>query len=175
MKPVLRWHDFGSGREARRRQYREYWQGARQSPGPKLAPALRVVSKIGGVPERGAGIGATRSRDPLAGCDRGADHRRVDSKPIPCASAGSDPQRGPASALRRAPLAGMRPRRRAKGPRMVARYCPAAESHPGALRPEPAPPCAGRFVGLVAHTRGMRFLVLRATTDFGHNDAWVSF
>ena len=24
MKPMLRWHDFGSGREARRRQYREY-------------------------------------------------------------------------------------------------------------------------------------------------------
>jgi len=44
---MLRWHDFGSGREARRRQYREYWQGARQSPGPKLAPALRVASKIG--------------------------------------------------------------------------------------------------------------------------------
>ncbi len=47
MKPVLRWHDFGSGREARRRQYREYWQGARQSPEAKLAPALRIVAKIG--------------------------------------------------------------------------------------------------------------------------------
>jgi len=34
--------------------------------------------------------------------------------------------------------------------------------------------CAGRFVGLVAYIRDMGFLVLRATTDFGHNDAWVS-
>ena len=127
MKPMLRWHDFGSGREARRRQYREYWQGARQSPGPKLAPALRVVPKIGGVPERGAGV----------------------------------------------PLAGMRPRRHAKGPRTVARSCPAPGSHPGGKRLEPAPPCAGRFVGLVAHIRDMRRLVLRATTDFGHNAVWV--
>ena len=47
MKPMLRWHDFGSGREARRSQYREYLQGARQSHEAKLAPALRVVSKIG--------------------------------------------------------------------------------------------------------------------------------
>jgi len=79
MKPTRRWHDFASGREARRRQYREYYQGARQSPGAKLAPALRVVSKIGAA-----------------------------------------------------------------------------------------------FVGLVAHIRDMSFRVLRAITDFGHNDAWVS-
>ena len=37
-------------------------------------------------------IGATWSRDPFTGCDRGADHRRVASMPIPCASAGSDPR-----------------------------------------------------------------------------------
>ena len=79
MKPMRRWHDFASGREARRRAYREYSQAVRQSPGAKLAPALRVVSKIG----------------------------------------------------------------------------------------------AG-FVGLVAHIRDMGFRVLRATTDFGHNDARVS-
>jgi hypothetical protein len=46
MKPVRRWHDFASGREARRSPYREYWQAVRQSPGAKLAPALRVVAKI---------------------------------------------------------------------------------------------------------------------------------
>ena len=80
MKPLRRWHDFASGREARRSEYREYSQAVRQSPEAKLAPALRVVPKIG----------------------------------------------------------------------------------------------AG-FVGLVAHIRDMRRLVLRATTDFGHNDAWVSF
>ena len=79
MKPIRRWHDFASGREARHSEYREYGQAVRQSPEAKLAPALRVV------PEIGAG-----------------------------------------------------------------------------------------FVGLVAHIRDMSFLLLRATTDFGHNDAWVS-
>src|SRR5205085_6797917 len=69
MKPMRRWHDFASGREARRWQYREYYQGVRQSPEAKLAPALRVVSKIGGVPERGAGA-------PLAGM-RPRRHARV--------------------------------------------------------------------------------------------------
>ena len=76
---MRRWHDFASGREARRSAYREYAQAVRQSPEAKLAPALRVVAKIG----------------------------------------------------------------------------------------------AG-FVGLVAHIRDMRFLVLRATADFDHNDAWAS-
>jgi len=56
-----------------------------------------------GPPESGRGIGGTWSRDPLAGCDRGADRGRVGMMPIPCASSGSDPQRGPSSALRRAP------------------------------------------------------------------------
>jgi hypothetical protein len=80
MNRMRRWHDFASGREAGRRAYREYGQATRQSPEAKLAPALRVVSKIG----------------------------------------------------------------------------------------------AG-FVGLVAHIRDMSLLVLRATTDFGHNDACDSF
>jgi len=31
MKRAMRCHDFGSGREASRSQYREYWQGERQS------------------------------------------------------------------------------------------------------------------------------------------------
>ena len=79
MKPMRRWHDFASGREAGRSEYREYSRDLRQSPEAKLAPALRVVAKIG-----------------------------------------------------------------------------------------------GGFVELVAHIRDMRLLVLRATTDFGHNDAWVS-
>ena len=127
MQRMRRWHDFASGREARRRAYREYAQAGRQSPGAKLAPALRVSAKIGGVPERGAG----------------------------------------------APLAGMRPRRHADVPRVVARHCPAPGSHPG-VRLEPAPPCAGRFVGLVAHIRDRRCRVLRATTGLGRNDACVS-
>jgi hypothetical protein len=46
MKRVMRCHDFGSGREASRRQYREYWQGERQSHGPKLVPAPFVSLNI---------------------------------------------------------------------------------------------------------------------------------
>jgi hypothetical protein len=44
MNRVMRWHDFGSGREARRSEYREYSQGERQSHGPKFAPAQRVAA-----------------------------------------------------------------------------------------------------------------------------------
>ena len=36
------------------------------------------------------------------------------------------------------------------------------------------PKIGAGFVGLVAQTLGMRLLALRATTDFGHNDACVS-
>jgi hypothetical protein len=151
MKHVLRCHDFGSGREAGRSEYREYSQGSRQCHGAKLVPARRVTATIGGAPQRGAGIGAPWNRDPLAGCDREADHERVASMPIPCASAGSDPQRGPSSALRRAPLAGMRPHRRACVPRTMARNRPAAGSHPSTQRLEPARPCAGHFVGRLGH------------------------
>src|SRR5687767_15261755 len=46
MKRVLRCHDFGSGREATRSEYREYSQGVRQSHGPKLVPARRVAATI---------------------------------------------------------------------------------------------------------------------------------
>jgi hypothetical protein len=69
----------------------------------------------------GAGIGETWSRDPLAGCDRKADQWRVALMPILCTSPGSDPQRGPSSALQRAPLAGMRPAKDA-GPPMRRRW-----------------------------------------------------
>jgi hypothetical protein len=151
MKRAMRCHDFGTGREALHSQYREYWQGERQCHGPKFVPARRVAIKIGGAPQRGAGIGATRSRDPLVGCDRGADRERVVSKPIPCASAGSDPQRGPSSALRRAPFSGMRPRRRVLGSCVMARICPAPGSHPSIERLEPAPPCTGHFVDRLGH------------------------
>jgi hypothetical protein len=44
---MRRWHDFASGREARRSEHRAYSQAVRQSPEAKLAPALRVVSGIG--------------------------------------------------------------------------------------------------------------------------------
>ncbi|MFN7085490.1 MAG: hypothetical protein ACK4N4_02540 [Burkholderiales bacterium] len=47
MKHVLRCHDSGSGREAHRNQYREYWQGERQNHEPKFVPARRVTAKIG--------------------------------------------------------------------------------------------------------------------------------
>ena len=105
MKRVLRCHDFGSGRDATRSQYREYWQGKRQCHGPKVVPAPGVTAKTGGAPQRGAG----------------------------------------------APLAGMRPRRCAHVLRIKARYCPAAGSHPSKTCLEPAPPCAGHFVGRLGH------------------------
>jgi hypothetical protein len=44
MTRVMRCHDFGSGREASRSEYREYSQGERQSHEPKLAPARRVAA-----------------------------------------------------------------------------------------------------------------------------------
>jgi hypothetical protein len=154
MKRVMRCHDFGSGREARRSQYREYWQGERQSHGPKFVPARRVAATIGGAPKRGAGIGATWSRDPFTGCDRGTDHRRVAPMPILCASPGSDPK-GPLFRPATRPLAGMRPRRRARVLRMMARYRPAAGSHPTVKPLEPAPPYAGHFVGRLVHIRDM--------------------
>ncbi len=52
-----------------------------------------------------------------------------------------------------APLAGMRPRRRAQVLRDMARPCPAAGSHPGPAGLEPAPPCAGRSVARLAPIR----------------------
>jgi hypothetical protein len=49
----------------------------------------------GGCDSLAAGIGATRSRGPLAGCDRWADRGRVPMAPIRCASPGSDPRGNP--------------------------------------------------------------------------------
>ena len=47
MTRVMRWHDFGSGREADRSEYLEYSQGSRQCHGPKLAPAREGCSHNG--------------------------------------------------------------------------------------------------------------------------------
>ena len=58
---------------------------------------------------RGAGIGAALSRGPACG-DATAEPIMGAWRPILCAPSGSDPLRGPSSALRRAPL-GMRPAR----------------------------------------------------------------
>ena len=52
-----------------------------------------------------AGIGETRSRGPACG-DATVEPIMSASLPIHCASSGSDPLRGPSSALRRAPLCG---------------------------------------------------------------------
>ena len=59
-----------------------------------------------------AGIGETRSRGPACG-DATVEPIMSASLPILCASSGSDPQRGPSSALRRAPFMGMRAKRMA--------------------------------------------------------------
>jgi hypothetical protein len=58
-----------------------------------------------GLPERGRGFGEARSRDPLAGCDRGAEHwvRRIFCRTLRAPS-GSDPHKwGPSSTVRRTP------------------------------------------------------------------------
>ena len=128
MKRVMRCHDFCPGREARRRQYRQYCQGGRQSHGQKLVPARRVAATIGGAPQRGAG----------------------------------------------APLAGMRPRRRARVPRVMARPCPASRSHPTLKRLEPAPPSAGHFVGRLGHIRDMSCAPLRVIPNSGSQRTRVS-
>ena len=173
MKRAMRCHDFGSGREAHRSSYREYEQGERQSHGPKFVPARRVAATIGGAPKRGAGIGATWSRDPLAGCDRGADHERVVLMPILCASPGSDPQRGPSSALRRARLRDATVEARMR-PADMARLRPAAGSHPTMKLLEPAPPSAGHFVGRLGHIRDMAYIVLRVILNSGSQRTRVS-
>jgi hypothetical protein len=162
---VRRCHDFCPGREARRRQYREYCQGGRQSHGQKLVPARRVAATTAGAPKRGAGIGAAWSRDPLAGCDRGADRRRVASMPIHARLRGQIP-RGTLFRPATRPLAGMRPRRRAEVPRVIARSYPAAGSHPTVKPLEPAPPYAGHFVGRLAHIRDMSCAALRVINPF---------
>ena len=86
MKRAMRWHDFGSGREASRSQYREYWQGERQCHGPKLVPARRVAAKTGGTPQRVAGA-------PPAGMRprRRAPVLRI--KACHCPAAGSHPSK----------------------------------------------------------------------------------
>ena len=58
--------------------------------------------------EGGTGAGVTRSRGPTCG-DATVEPAMGASMPAPCASAGSDPQRGPTSALRRAPLGDVTP------------------------------------------------------------------
>ena len=63
------------------------------------------MSRKQGLPERGRGFGEARSRGPLAGCDRGAEHwvRRMFCRTLR-APTGSDPHKwGPSSVVRRAP------------------------------------------------------------------------
>jgi hypothetical protein len=69
---------------------------------------VRPGNKAGGAPERGAGIGATWSRGPLAGCDRGADQARRFERRSMRVTGGQIPE-GPSFAPRRAPSSGMRP------------------------------------------------------------------
>jgi hypothetical protein len=113
MKHTLRCHDFCSLDAPFARAPKSMRENG-YPVGQNRASPQGIAARIAGAPKRGAGIGVTWSRDPLAGCDGEADQRRVASMPIPCASRGSDPQRGPSSAPRRAPLTGMRPRRRAE-------------------------------------------------------------
>ena len=109
----MRWHDFGSGREASRSQYREYGQGERQGGAVTRLPQARL-----------------RERRPSPRL-RKLRHPQPPSPPQSCArrEPGATGQNSCQpeglrlkSAARRSveqgPACGMRPRRRAQGPRM---------------------------------------------------------
>ena len=74
MKRAMRCHDFGSGREASRSPYREYWQGERQSHGPKLVPApglsLDLPMPAPGLRPKSATRRTVEQGPRLRGCDR---------------------------------------------------------------------------------------------------------
>ena len=105
--------------------------------------AVNFLSPFGrGAPKRGAGIGGTWSRGPLAGCDRGADQGRV----VQCRSharLGGQIPEGPSSAPRRAPVSGDATVKAHVSTRANAAPHPAPGSHPSTIRLEPAPPSAG--------------------------------
>ena len=113
-------------------------------------------SEMQGSAQRGAG---TRLRDatvkPIV--------RRVARPPILCASPASHLQSGPCSSLRRAPWGC--DRGGACESRKSARSHPATGSHPSKKRLEPAPPCAGRFVGRLADILDIGCVVLRASVN----------
>ena len=69
MNRVMRWHDFGSGREARRSPYRKYGQGERPSHGPKFAPAPALT------PDPSPGNGRGEARVPLLPSGEGSGMR----------------------------------------------------------------------------------------------------
>ena len=74
MKRTMRCLDFGSGREASRSPYLEYWQGERQSNGPKLVPAPRLSLEIQmpapGLRPKSATRRTVEQGPRLRGCDR---------------------------------------------------------------------------------------------------------
>ena len=147
MKREMRWHDFGTGREASRSQYREYWQGERQGGAVTRLPQARLrewrpsprLRKLRHPPR-------PRLRPKAAPAEsRGDGPKLVPARRV-AAKTGGAPQRGAG-----APLAGMRPRRCAPVLRIRACFRPAPGSHPSKRRLEPAPPCAGHFVGRLDH------------------------
>ncbi len=150
MKRAMRCHDFGSGREASRSQYLEYWQGERQSHGPKLVPApglpLDIKMSVPGLRPKSATRRSVEQGPRLRGCDRGTGRERVVSGPMRVSGV-----RSPEGPL-------FRP----------------ATRHPSTQRLEPAPPCAGHFVGRLGHIRDMTCAVLRVITNFGSQRTRVS-
>ena len=69
MKRVMRWHDFGSVREASRSECREYSHGQRPSHGPKLVPAPALT------PDPSPGNGGGEARVPLLLSGEGSEMR----------------------------------------------------------------------------------------------------
>ena len=89
VKRAMRCHDFGSGREASRSQYLEYWQGERQSPGPKFVPApglaLDIQMPAPGLRPKPATRRTVEQGPRLRGCDRvgACESRALRRSPVP--------------------------------------------------------------------------------------------
>ena len=170
MNHTLRCHDFGelstTGiRHVGRPLVRYSWA--------KIAPATRGAAGIDGAPQREAGIGATRSRGPLAGCDREADREARRTHADPLRIFGVTSPEGPLFQPSTRPWGC--DREGACKSRGSARSCPATGSHPSTKRLEPAPPCAGRFVGRLADILDIGCVVLRAIVNSNSRRTCASF
>jgi hypothetical protein len=182
MRRALRCHDFRSGREAIRSQYREYWQGERQSHGRKLVPAdvgRRGPTTLLGVTAR---IAARRNAEQGPACGDATMKARVS----PAGGHACVPLQGRIQAhiawnllrlprdtlsaglvilaIWPAPSFASAPQRRAGtrlrdatakvrcSPALRCAYVPSPGSHPSTKRLEPASPCAGPTILAVTHT-----------------------
>jgi hypothetical protein len=110
-----------------------------ESPEPVSKTLPRPAAVGRGAPKRGAGIGGTWSRGPLAGCDRGADQDASLRMPIHARHRGSDPR---GSLFRPSTRPGFRGCDR-EGARRNADLCGAASRSGGPVERGAGAPLAG--------------------------------